>query len=59
MAERRRVRNQRQSKGDDKAVTAAVLEEGEMDLVRGVMGGKKRGRRPERDDKAVGAAAEG
>ena len=30
-----------------------------MEIVRGVAGGKKRGRRPERDDKAVGAAAEG
>ena len=59
MAERRRVRNQRQSKGDDKAAAATVLEEVEMEIARGVEGGKKRGR-SKRDDNAVAAAvAEG
>ena len=57
MAERRRVRNQRQSKGDDKAVTAAVLEEVEMEIVRGVAGGKKRGRSKRDDNNAAAAAA--
>ena len=55
MAERRRVRNQRQSKGDDKAAAATVLEEVEMEIVRGVAGGKKRGR-SKRNAKAAAAA---
>ena len=59
MAERRRVRNQRQSKGDDKAAAATVLEEVEMEIVRGVAGGKKRGRSKRDDNAATAAATEG
>ena len=59
MAKRRRVRNQRQSKGDDKAAAATVLEEVEMEIVRGVAGGKKRGRSKRDDNAATAAATEG
>ena len=58
MGGRRRVRTQPQSKGDDKAAAAAAVEEGEMEIVRGVAGEKKRGR-SERDNAAAAAAADG
>ena len=46
------MRNQPQSKGDDNAAAAAAAAEGEMEIVRGVARGKKRGR-SERDDNAA------
>ena len=55
MGGRRKVRNQPQSNGDDNAAAAAAAAEGEMEIVRGVARGKKRGR-SERDDNAAAAA---